>query len=316
MKRTFQLSPVICLSPFVKGGELVAFNVGSDGSVYLLVALEPVDDRREGQGSSFIKTVPDNPQTYRVIGLCGNQCFLDVGIEGERFNIHHVQPLPEGLLLVCARAYYKGPRDFDKNGRVYTRTGKFVREILLGDGINDVQTTTNGTIWTSFSDEGIFGNYGWGLDPVGVSGLMTWDATGKKHYEFKPTGGLHTICDCYAMNVESDEVTWLYYYTEFPLVRLRSRMIHSIWRMPLGGSDAFAISGDHALFRGGYKNRDSYQLFALGDNGNVSLVAEIDLQDERGNKLVAERVVGRANAIHVVSGENLYRVDVQTAIAA
>src|SRR5262245_21004520 len=147
MKRSVRISPVASLAALIGNGELVAFNVGPDGVVYLVVALRPLDYRTEQPGlASFAKTVPDEPQKYRVVGLSGRQTVLEVLIEGERFNIHDVQPLVDELLLVCARSRYKGPDDFEKNGRVYTRDGKFAREILLGDGIQSVQATLSGMI--------------------------------------------------------------------------------------------------------------------------------------------------------------------------
>ena len=268
MTRSVRLPPVASLVPLIGDGELVAFNVGPDGVVYLVVALQPLDYRIEQPGwASFAKTVPEQPQRYRVVGLSGREPVVDLLIEGERFNIHDVQPLGDELLLVCVRSNYEGPDDFEKNGRVYTRDGKFAREILLGDGIQLVQATSGGVIWTSYFDEGVFGNYGWQA-PVGASGLVAWDPGGIKLYEFQPSKGLDSICDCYALNVESEKDVWLYYYTEFPLVRLHDREIQSVWRMPLEGSDAFAVSASHALFRGGYKDRDTYQLFALGKDGN------------------------------------------------
>src|SRR5919204_7050215 len=227
MNRSVRLSPVASLTPLIGDGQLVAFNVGPDGVVYLVVALRPLDYRlQQPGGASFAKTVPEQPQTYRVIGLSGPRPILDVVIEGERFNIHDVQPLVDELLLVCARSHYRGPDDFEKNGRVYTRHGKFSREVLLGDGIQSVQTTPGGIIWTSYFDEGVFGNYGWD-NPVGASGLVAWDSAGNKLYEFQPGAGLDAICDCYALNVESEDDVWLYYYTEFPLVRLHCRNIES-----------------------------------------------------------------------------------------
>jgi hypothetical protein len=316
MKRSIRLSPVTSLFPVIGNGELVAFNVGPDAVTYLVVALRSLDYRIEQPGRpGFVKTVAEQPQNYRVVGLSGPQTVLDIVIEEERFNIHDVQPLSDELLLVCARSYYRGPDDFEKNGRVYTRDGKFAREMLLGDGIQSVQTTSGGMIWTSYFDEGVFGNYGWEC-PVGASGLVAWDSAGIKVYEFQPRDGLDSICDCYALNVESEEDVWLYYYTEFPLVRLRRRKIESIWKMPLGGSGAFAISGGHALFRGEYKDWDTYQLFSLGTDGKPELVAKIELLDKNGNKLVAERVVGRADAIHLVCDGFLYRVDLQTTLRA
>jgi len=99
--------------------------------------------------------------------VSGSETVLDVAIECERFTIHDVQPLPNELLLACARSFYKGPDDFEKNGRIDTRDGEFLREILLGDGIQTVQAMSSGVIWTSYFDEGVFGNYGW-TDPVGA----------------------------------------------------------------------------------------------------------------------------------------------------
>jgi hypothetical protein len=315
MKRSLCLSPVASLTSVIGDGELVAFNVGPDGIIYLVVALRPLDCRiAEPGGASFAKTVPEQSQKYRVVGLLGPQPVLDIVIEGERFNIHDVQPLPDELLLVCARSYYKGPHDFEKNGRVYTCGGKFAREILLGDGIQAVQATTEGAIWTSFFDEGVFGNYGW-QSPVGASGLVAWDSGGNKLYEFQPSASLDSICDCYALNVESEEDVWFYYYTEFPLVRLHCREIQSVWRMPLRGSNAFAISVDHALFRGGYEERDTYHLFSLGPDGKATMVAKFELRDQNGSKLVASRVVARADTIYLTSNGFLFRVDVQSAIA-
>jgi hypothetical protein len=306
---------VTSLAPVIGDGKLVAFNVGPDGVAYLVVALKTLDYRIEQAGwASFAKTIPEQPQKYRVVGLSGSEPVLDVVIEGERFNIHDVQPLPDELLLVCARSYYKGLDDFEKNGRVYNRDGRFAREILLGDGIQSVQVTPGGMIWTSYFDEGVFGNYGW-QSPVGASGLVAWDSAGNKLYEFQPNAGLDAICDCYALNVESEEDVWLYYYTEFPLVRLHHREIASVWKMPLGGSGAFAVSAGHALFRGGYKDRDTYQLFALGKDGNPSLLAKVELRNENGSQLIADRVVGRAEVLHLLSDGYLYRVDVRTALA-
>ena len=311
-----KLSPIAQLAPLLNGGELVAFNVGPDGLIYLVVALAPLDYQVEQSGwAIFPKTVPEQPQKYHVVALSGGKAIMDVVIEHERFNIHDVQPLGGELLLVCARSHYAGAEGSEKNGRVYTRDGKFIRDILLGDGIQSVQTTADGIIWTGFFDEGIFGNFGW-QDPVGASGLVAWDAAGNRLYEFQPTEGLDAICDCYALNVESEEDVWCYYYTQFPLVHLHGRTIEAYWEMPIGGSDAFAISGAHALFRGGYNERDVYHLLSLGDVGAAKSIRKIELRDEEGIPLAAERAVGRADAIYIISRGRLYRVDIQAILAA
>ena len=130
---------MVSLAPVVGQGELVAFNVGPDGLAYFVVALEPVDDRIEGPGGvSFAKTIPEHRQRYRVVAIAGSQPVLDVVIDGERFNIHDVQPLPDAFLLVCCRSRYFRHDDFEKNGRIYSREGEFLREILLGGATHTV----------------------------------------------------------------------------------------------------------------------------------------------------------------------------------
>lgn len=313
MTTSLRLTPISSLAPLIGDGRLVAFDVGPDGTAYFVVALRALDYRTtQPGGASFAKTFPDEPQTYRVIGISDRGLTIDVLIEHERFNVHYVQPLGNELLLACGRSHYKGPDDFERNGRVYTRDGRLSREFLLGDGIESVQTTIAGVIWTSFFDEGVFGNYGWET-PVGASGLVAWQPNGQKCFEFEP-GDLDSICDCYALNVSSDEDVWIYYYTEFPLVHLHNRKIQAVWEMPLSGSHAFAVSDGCALFRGGYDDGDRYHLFDLCEGRKPKLLTHLELQDERGSKLAADRVVGRADRMYIISKNSLYRVDVRTAL--
>jgi hypothetical protein len=315
-KRSLQLVPVADLTPFLGEGELVALNVGPDAQLYAVIALRQLDYRIATSGASFAKIKPDTPQTYRVIAFHDAELTLDLAIAHERFNIHDIQPLPNNeLLLVCCRSYYKGPDDFDKNGRVYASNGQLVREILLGDGIQSVQATSDGVIWTSFVDEGVFGNYGWST-PVGASGLVAWDSLGRKLYEFQPADGLDSICDCYALNVESDSSTWLYYYTEFPLVQLQDQRITSHWATPLGGSGAFAVWRDFALFTGGYHRQDDLHLFELGRNGRINQVAELTATDEGGEPINAESYFGRFDTLYALRNNQVFRCDVQAALTA
>ena len=313
MKKLLSLSPIVQLNAFISNGDVVAFNVGSNGMIYVVLALKPLDYRSEQSGwASFAKTTPEVPQSYRIIAFQEGQLTLDINIAEEQFNIHDIQPLPANeILLVCARSWYRNPNDFEKNGRIYSLNGEFKREILLGDGIQSVQATSDGSIWTSFFDEGIFGNFGW-TDPVGASGLVAWDVEGNKLYDFQPIDDLDSICDCYALNVESDADVWLYYYTEFPLVHLHHRQVQSVWNMSIKGSDSFAVAGHRVLFRGEYDDPDIYHLFALNSNGNIKLLKQLQISDETGQKITAERVVGRGNSLYILSNSSVYRVDVSS----
>lgn len=312
MKRIMRLNPVTSLAPLIGDGNLVAMNVGPDGLVYMVVALKPIDYRHETtEGACFAKTKPQSPQTYRVLALSGSKPIFDLVIEGEQFNIHDIQPLKEDLLLVCGRSQYRSPTNFEKNGRIYSKSGRFIREILLGDGIQNVQTTAQGEIWVSFFDEGVFGNFGW-ENPVGASGLVAWDSKGGKLFEFQPAQGLDPICDCYAMNVPSDEDVWIYYYTEFPLVHLRNRKVKSVWQMPVSGSSAFAVDEKHVLFFGGYKDRNLIHLYRLLSDKNPELLASFEIRDEAGRNFTVQKIAARGDSIFVVHDNSLYCLDLTT----
>jgi hypothetical protein len=315
MGASVQLAPTASLDARGLGGEIVAFNIGADGVVYIAVALSPLDYRiKHRSGATFARVISRRPQSYRVLGLTGGQVVLDIEIQRERFNIHDIQPVGHELLLSCARSHNRQLRGPQRNGRIYGRNGAFKRGILLGDGINCIQATSSGVIWTGYFDEGVFGNYGW-TAPLGAAGLVAWDADGNKLYEFQPTGGLDMICDCYALNVASDDDVWLYYYTEFPLVHLRRREVVSTWNVPVTGSRAFAVSDGHALFLGGYDHDDICRLLRLESSGKVEELGEIELQNAEGENLVAERTVGRGEAITLLSKGNIYSMTVSKALA-
>jgi hypothetical protein len=294
---------------------VVGFNVGPRGEVYLVLALEPLDYRTEDNGfATFPKTVPRSPQRYRVLAIREGDVELDLIIDHEQFNIHDIQPLADDLLLVCARSTYRGPNDFDLNGRVYTRDGTFVREFLLGDGIAAIQATTRGELWASYFDEGIFGNYGW-RNPVGAAGLVAWSEKGEKLYDYEADGSLGAMSDCYALNVATDEDVWCYYYTDFPLVQLREKRIASAWKVPVAGSHAFAVAAGHALFAGGYEDRDTFQLVRLGQDGAATQVGRFELKDKGDATVKAERTIGRGGSLYVLSEGILYEIAIGDVLA-
>jgi hypothetical protein len=294
---------------------VVGFNVGPRGEVYLVLALEPLDYRTEDNGfATFPKTVPRSPQRYRVLAIREGDVELDLVIDHEPFNIHDIQPLADDLLLVCARSTYRGPNDFDLNGRVYSRDGTFVREFLLGDGIAAIQATTRGELWASYFDEGIFGNYGW-RNPVGAAGLVAWSDKGEKLYDYEADGSLGAMSDCYALNVATDEDVWCYYYTDFPLVQLREKRIASTWKVPVAGSHAFAVAPGHALFAGGYEDRDTFQLVRLGLDGVVTQIGQFELKDEGDATVKAERTIGRGGSLYVLSEGILYVIAIDDVLA-
>ena len=94
-----------------------------------------------------------------------------------------VQRLPNGeILIVGMRCYLYPDGSHDLNGLVFGPDGRLDRRMLLGDGIEHLCCDSNGRIWVSYTDEGIYGNYGWGQlggrKPVGKAGLVCFDTNG------------------------------------------------------------------------------------------------------------------------------------------
>lgn len=311
------IKPSYDISPFLNEGSIVAFNVSYADEILVLIARNELDYQEEQkEWAVFPKAKPERAQSYEIIkasnGILESVCV----IRNEKFNIHDVQFLPkEKLLLICSRSQYNGPNDFEKNGRLYSISGEFVGEILLGDGIQNTQVSPSGNIWTSYFDEGIFGNYGWN-DPVGASGLASWNSAGEMLYEFSPSGSLDEMCDCYAINVSSEDVVWCYYYTEFPLVKINKGQINDHWEIPISGSDAFAVDSNYALFRGGYDEKEFFYLFELKAGHLSQCLGRFYIPKKNGIDLNKARVVGRKDKIYLLNENKIYSLSVGDAFVA
>ncbi|RKH45065.1 hypothetical protein D7Y23_26540 [Corallococcus sp. AB050B] len=260
--------------------------------------------------------------------------FADAWDFWERFTLpagapdfDYVQPLPDGeVLLVNARCRYLSEKQHERNAHVYSPEGLLLRELTLGDGIADVQTTLDGQVWVSYFDEGVFGNRGWGGEgpqrPIGEDGLVRFDALGQRQESGVRMAlpGEQIIADCYALNVASEQETWFYSYTDFPLVRMRPGQRSTVWQSPVRGAHAIVVSGTHVLFGGGYDAASELQLFTLYDRGHQRLgpLARVVLTDETGRAWQPSWLKGRGAWLHGAEGTRHFRVhmDELTARAA
>lgn len=262
------------------GYELKGFAGGPEGELYVLVASkwgEPL---------------------WRV--LCfAHQSEWEYTITDGQTSFHHAQPMPEGILLCNGRQKAQSP-----NARIYNTDGSLIRELCLGDGIQDLQTTSSGDIWVSYFDEGVFGS------TVASAGLARFDAQGKQTYGFQPNAELDWIADCYALNVDNSDQVWFYYYTPFPLVRLRRGVIDGIWRPGIAGAHAFAIFGDRIVMHSGYSQQD-WRLLSLNNDGSATDLGALDCLGEDGEPLPASSACARSHYIWFVHGSIVYRMDLR-----
>lgn len=313
------LLPIADLTEAIAGWQPVSASLGYDGKAYILL-IEAVPEREQGM---FPQTELKKPIAYKALVVdpvvrtpygrsenlsdqaLGEKVRIEeIAIEGESFHYHFLQPLGDELLLVGSRSRYYGRDRYDLNAAVFGGDGSVRRRFLVGDGIQNVQTTDDGLIWTSFFDEGVFGNNGWDR-PVGESGLIAWDAEGIRVF----TNSEADIADCYALNVVSDEEVWFYYYTDFKLCRLSgpaARPSVSFLDPKIAGSSIFATDGRRFLMDNGYQDRARYMLLRTDEQGRLTQERLIVPMREEGEFGAGLRDA-RGDTLLLLEGAKLYR---------
>lgn len=280
--KSLKIQPIINLSDKLENkDEIKSVSIDKNG-INVLIIHSATEYKTEN--GMFALITSDQPKHYTFIrfDLKGNEISRTL-IKDEYYNFHNVNFLPtKEILLICARSRYINENDIDKNARIYNLNGDLLRDFVLGDGIQDVQIDNDGNIWTSYFDEGIFGNYGWN-QPIGESGLVCWNKDGQKVWEFEPTKGIGYITDCYAMNIDAKNNTWFYYYTEFPLVKLNNSKQIKYWNTNIEGSSSLNISDNKVLMADGY-NENDFILFEIKED-SLKKTKKIKFKNEKNQEL-------------------------------
>jgi hypothetical protein len=279
------------------GGHVASFNPGPDGLLYVLVfASEP--DR------NWIKR--NRSCDWRVLAFHPDGRSSDILIQKQKDNFNLVQPLNGGILLGTRRCEYAGEAT-EPNGYLFDKRGQLVGRILLGDGIEDLQTTTSNEIWVSYSDEGIYGNLGW-RKPIGKAGLLRFDMQGKICFQFKGAAGLGPIDDCYSLNVVSEREALCRYYSQFSIVKIYDDQIAHHWASPAKGSSGLAVWGNYLAMQNAYEG-DDWRLLSVTGSDVVAEEEAITFRTPEGLPLAAKSAKARGSAIWFVVGEDIYRFD-------
>lgn len=300
------LQPFADISEHTEGFEIVSNQFGADGRVYVLL-MNQIPKRERGM---FVPAALQQPYTYKVL-IVTDKAIEEVVIGGQHFNYHYVQPLHNHLLLVGARCSYYGPNKYDLNAKICNDEGHTVREFLLGDGIESVQVTEKGTIWTSYFDEGVFGNNGWN-NPIGAQGLLAWDEYGNKLYEDQTAD----IADCYALNVVHEKEIWFYYYTDFLLGCISGGLEQGQTRITfmnpeISGSSGFCTDGYHFLFDGGYRHRGEFILMKNDKPGSLTKGHKLTFTNEQAKPFMTSAHDFRKNRLLFREGHLLYQAAVE-----
>lgn len=269
-------------------GEFVTLSYDYAGQLLILISINLIDDLNENNGASGVEKNLNQQQRYQVWQTTDDSDVLSLYAEiRAEVDFHDVQRFTNGnVLLVSKHSEYRGENDYDENGYIYSINGELREQLLLGEGVAEVQITKDDTIWVSYYDQGISGYNGW-YSPIGSSGLIAWNADGEKLYEFEPSSGLHIIEDCYALNVAMNTATYAYYFYngEFDLVHIQNQKIINYWHMPVSGSSAFIINSDKAVFDGGYYHRTLFYLVELKEEHQAQIMGQIIFEHDGENIL-------------------------------
>ena len=282
-----QAQRLVDLPIIPNGWGWAATGVGPDFAVLLLAADTPFDARRAGRTSRY--------RLYRR--TVGSFDVFEFQHEGAAYT--HVQPIGDGNFLLVTPGIYEATRD-KRNGDVWNSEGRLVGKILLGDGINNVQTSVRSEVWVGYHDEGVYG--------AGEPGLACFDAAGKRVLSFADSVAdddrVPVIDDCYALNVAADDDVWVYYFKAFPLVRLVDKRLGAIWPDTPGvGAHAFAVGERTVLFAGDYGAPSSLTRY-FPESGRSEMGHAI----ADGHQLDFTRAIGRADRLYLVANSAIWLV--------
>jgi hypothetical protein len=106
------------------------------------------------------------------------------------------------------------------------------------------------------------------------------------------------------------ETAWAYYYTNFPLARIRDGRVHA-WATGVAGARAVAVAGSHVLIAGGYREQAGRVLLGrLGEDAVEDLVpVEIDVPDRES--WTSMKAIGRGGTLHLCGDGRWFAVDLR-----
>lgn len=212
-----------------------------------------------------------------------------------------VDMFSDGTLLLVQSRCLKDGKYIERNARRYNPNGQLIEAFSLGDGINDMQIDETDTIWVSYFDEGIFGNFGWD-QPMGSAGVVAYTNSGQRLWGASDYG----IIDCYALNVLSSEEIYFFYYDDFYLVQLSNRK----------ESKRFRVNGRHHTLQQFMFNGEDL----IGQIDISTIVSfqrklrsftskeKLQLTDEKGKRIIGP-VFMRGSFLYAYGKDGIYSIN-------
>lgn len=213
---------------------------------------------------------------------------------------HFVQRTRDGLLFVAART----AGDDQPNARATDRELRPRRMFALGDGIADVRVSPAGVIWAGYIDEAVFGQ------GLGAAGLVAFDRAGRPRWQYDPTrAGTDDIAEVYALNLAAEDDAWVYFYSQFAIVRWL-KGAPTAWRTRVRGARALAVRGGRALLLGDEDDPTALRILELPRGGGAARVkSHFRLHLPEGTDVESIQAYGVADRIVLWSARHMMIVE-------
>ncbi len=233
------LAPILRLKDIIGNYIFNNCSLGYDGEINLLFSKTKLDNRSEDK--CLYKIFPDKPQNYKLLIVMSSGIKI-FSLTNQTMNYSYASQVSKNeYLFVCPQAIFYNQNDFDKNCRIFNDEGNLIHEFTIGNGVDDIQINSRNEIWVSYSDEGIFGNYGW-ICPIGSSGLNCFNKNGDLIYEFSSQDEDSIVEDCTSLNVCSKDDVYFFGFAEKEyLAKLTNKKLMRQWHLPITSTPHFSI---------------------------------------------------------------------------
>lgn len=291
------------------GDRLVNFSIGADDE---LEALWCAGD----DWDALFQRVPGRPreishgQALRPVdvrlSIHKTQEAVVRRIESVSLACPMVRRLPEGRILVVGNKCVWRPSGAERNAVVYDQNGQVEAEETWGDDIFHLAVAGDSTVWAGYGSMAILGtSNGWGDPgpaPPGWRGVVRYEPDALQpiwqYPQGSPWGNLDCCC---ALNITGDG-TWIYYYSNFPIVRITDRGLTGWHNDQVKGAKALAVDDPHVALYGGYgPNHDLLTVGTLTDD-RLEITHQYQVVMPDGAPVERHTMVGRGPYLHTVVG--------------
>ncbi len=259
--------------------------------------------RSRQRGAASVEKMPDFWNGgAQIVHITDSGVHDPITIPLLRFPL--IDRFPDGHWLLASTRVQAN----ENNAMILSTNGKVTRSFALGDGIEHLRCSQDGTIWVGYFDEGVFGG------SVGSGGLVHFDGYGQPLWAYNNPQRDPSVYidDCYALTQNGDEI-WACFYSDFPILCLKSGK-ETVWTNNVSGAKALAIDGAFILLAGGYESDATrLSLLRLGD-GAADLMGSWLCPELENYHLL----FGDSSVLHIVNNNAWTRFhvsDVRSALA-